>query len=64
MGYLLWKIKSLKEKDLQILMQAIEKRYAEAYPDWDVYYIALHKDPDIRKAEIEKAGKAGRHKLE
>ncbi len=32
MRYLLWKIRKLKEKDLQILMQA-----------WEAFYLALHK---------------------
>ncbi len=54
MKYILWKINALGEQDLQRLMHAIEARYRQDYPDWDVYYIALHKDPDIRKAETEK----------
>ncbi len=52
MRYLLWKIRRMKDKDLQILMRAIEKRYAEAYPEWEVLYLALHRDPKLRQQEL------------
>lgn len=46
-------IKTCRESELQAIMKAIERRYAEAFPEWDVYYIALHKDPILRRQEIE-----------
>ncbi len=52
MRYLLWKIRKLKEKDLQILMHAFEKRYAEAYSEWEVCYFALHRDPKQRQQDL------------
>ncbi len=45
------KIQTLNESQLQQLMEAIEDRYAQAYPEWDVVYIALHKDPGLRFQE-------------
>ncbi len=35
-------------------MQAIEKRYAGAYPEWGVFYLALHRDPKLRQQELTK----------
>lgn len=37
---------------LHQIMRSVERRYAAAYPQWDVLYIAVHKDPDMRKSEI------------
>ncbi len=52
MQEILKKISELSQYDLQQVMQAIEKRYARDYPDWDVYYVALHKDPELRRQQI------------
>ncbi len=38
--------------ELQEIMAEIEERYAILYPDWDVTYLAIHKDPVLRKAEL------------
>ncbi len=48
------KIQTLSAEELPKVMEAIERRYAEAYPEWDVVYIALHKDPVLRKEEYER----------
>ena len=45
-------IRHSSDDTLYQIMQSIERRYADVYPDWDVLYIAVHKDPKLRKAEI------------
>ncbi len=45
-------IKTLTQPELQKVMEAIEARYNVLYPQWDVLYIALHKDPELRKQEL------------
>ncbi len=47
------KINALSELELQEVMAAIQKRYAANFPEWDVFYLAIPKDPSQRKAEIE-----------
>ena len=49
MDELLEKIKALSQTELDEVMLGIEKWYEEAYPDWDVVYIAMPKDPVQRK---------------
>ncbi len=53
MEELISKIKSLSRPELEAVMAAVEERYSAAYPDWDVVYVALHKDPVQRKREFE-----------
>ena len=45
-------IQQASDDILHQIMRSIERRYADVYPDWDVLYIAVHKDPKLRKAEI------------
>ncbi len=53
MKQILKRIRSCSEADLNKIMRTIEQRFASAYPQWDVYYIALHKDPAVRAQQIE-----------
>ncbi len=46
------KIQTLNDSELRQVMTAIEDRYAQAYPEWDVVYIALHKDPGLRFQDV------------
>ncbi len=46
------KIKNATEEELQQIMRMIEQRYAADFPDWDMHYLALHKDPVQREKEI------------
>ena len=41
--------------DFQIreIMDAVERRYAVAYPQWDVFYAAVHKDPALRRKDLD-----------
>ncbi len=52
MDELMEKIQSLSELEIQDLMRAFEKWYAKAFPEWEVVYVALHKDPVKRKQEF------------
>ena len=47
------KIEQATDYELQDIMKAIERRYATAYPDWDVVYVAVPKDPKIRREKLE-----------
>ncbi len=47
------RIQTMSERELQVVMRAIQNRYASAFPEWDVVYMALHKDPELRVQEIE-----------
>ncbi len=46
-------IAQLSEAQIQKTMQAIENWYAVRYPNYYVCYIAVHKDPESRKKELE-----------
>ena len=41
--------------DFQIreIMDAVERRFALAYPQWDVLYTAVHKDPELRRKDLQ-----------
>ncbi len=52
MKEMLKRIQHLSADNLQTVMKAIEQRYAKDFPEWDVYYLALHKDPELRAQEI------------
>ncbi len=54
MTNLFYQIRNLSETELRELMDAIAMKIAEDYPDWDIYYVALHKDPVLRQQEIER----------
>ena len=47
------KIEQADDVEIRRIMDAVEQRYALAYPDWDVVYIAMHKDPTLRKGEMQ-----------
>ncbi len=53
MKALLEKIPQLTINELQDLMHAIENRCREDFPQMDVIFLALHKDPVLRKKELE-----------
>lgn len=43
-------IENASQQELQILMDAIQDRYAQLFPDWDILYMALPKaDPQQRE---------------
>ncbi len=52
MQEILNKVQSMTEVELQELMDAIQQRYTEAYPEWEVLYLSLHRDPALRQEEV------------
>ena len=46
------KIKTLSFMEVQELMDAIQDWYRVTYPDWDVMYMAVPKEPKARKAAL------------
>ena len=48
------KIKTLSYLEVQEVMEAIQDWYGEAYPDWDVVYMAVPKEPKSRKTALKR----------
>lgn len=36
------------------MIHAIIRRYSRLYPDWVVSFISMHKDPKLRKQDVDK----------
>lgn len=48
-------IAAIEEADgymMNEIVKAVVRWYAKAYPDWDVSFLSLHKDPKLRKKEL------------
>ena len=41
-------IKKANDCDLAAIIQAVIRRYGQVYPDWEVAFVALPKDPQKR----------------
>lgn len=39
--------------EIQQIMQAVRQRYAVLHTDWDVVYMAVHKEPAQRAADLQ-----------
>ena len=48
------KIKTLSYLEVQEVMEAIQDWYRVTYPDWDVMYMAVPKEPKARKAALKR----------
>lgn len=53
MDELLEKIAQADEYEVEELLKAILRRYAEVFPDWEVSTVSLHKGAD-RKEQIDR----------
>ena len=53
MKEILRKIEQADDFQIREIMDAVERRYAIAYPQWDVFYAAVHKDPALRRKDLE-----------
>ena len=53
MQQILERIERANDLEIQEIMDAVERRYAIAFPQWDVFYAAVHKDPVLRKKDLE-----------
>ena len=38
--------------EIQEIMEAVRRRYAMVYPQWGVFYTAVHKEPALRRKEL------------
>ncbi len=47
-------IQQMSDEQLRELMELIRQRYAEDFPMWEVVYVAVHKDPALRKEELDR----------
>ena len=50
---ILEKIKEANCEELQEIMSAIEKRYAVIFPEWEVTYMAVHKQYKFRRRDTQ-----------
>ena len=46
-------IEQADDLEIERNMEAVERRYAIAFPKWDESYTAVHKDPALRRKEME-----------
>ena len=46
-------IEQADDFQIQEIMDAVKRRYAIAYPQWNVFYAAVHKDPVLRKKDLD-----------
>ena len=51
-GKLLRRIEQADDSEILQIMRAVERRYAQQYPQWDVIYMAVHKEPKQRAADL------------
>ncbi len=49
---LLKTIDTLMDMELQELMVAIAYRYGQIFPAWEMFYMAIHKDPQLRRQDL------------
>ena len=53
MKQILEKIERANDLEIQQIMRAVERRYAQMFPQWDVIYMAVHKEPIQREADLQ-----------
>ena len=49
MNELIKQIEALSREEIEQVMDAIEEWFSVTYSDWDVVYMAVPKDPDLRE---------------
>ena len=50
---ILARIEQADYEELDQIMDAVERRYAQVFPEWEVFYTAVHKEPALRRKELE-----------
>ena len=50
---ILARIEQADYEELDQIMDAVERRYPQAFPEWEVFYTAVHKEPALRRKELE-----------
>lgn len=46
-------IEQADDMGIQQIMRAVERRYAQMYPQWDVIYMDVHREPKQREADLQ-----------
>ena len=46
-------IEQADDLEIEQIMKAVQRRYVVAFPQWEVLYLAVHKDPVLRKKDME-----------
>ena len=49
---LLHRIEEANDFEIQDIMRAVEHRYKIAFPDWQVVYMAVHRDPKLKEEDL------------
>ena len=52
---ILYQIEQADDDQINMIIEAIKKRYANYYPDWEIMFLSLHKDSTLRKQDLENA---------
>ena len=39
--------------ELDAIMKAVIRRYGELFPEWELYFISMHRDVEKRKKDLE-----------
>ena len=52
MEELLRRIEETDDFEIQDIMRAVERRYKIAFPDWEVVYMAVHRDPKLKEEDL------------
>lgn len=50
--YILNWIKTADDYEISQMILAIVKRYSKVYPDWEVMFLSLPKDPEERREQL------------
>ena len=50
--YILNRIKTADDYEISQMILAIVKRYSKVYPDWEVMFLSLPKDPEERREQL------------
>lgn len=45
-------VEGADQEELDAVMKAIVRRYGELFPDWEVYFITMHRDAEKRKKDL------------
>ena len=54
MQQIIEKIEQADDFEIQKIMETVERRYALLFPDWEVVYIAVHKEPALRRSDLQR----------
>ena len=46
------RIPMLNRDELQTVFLALRQHYMEIFPDWEILFLSVHKDPGIQKEEL------------